>query len=95
MTKTLILTCSSFIAAAFIGGCSDQQTIPDDPVEFGETVRSVLESQIHDHEAAIHPNPNVVEGSDAYRLDGALEAHRSSVGQPQNVQQPIILNTGN
>ena len=93
MTKTFILTCQLMVAAFFISACGRQPTIPE--VEFGETVRSVMESQIHDHEAAIHPNPNAVEGSDAYRLDGALELHRSTTGQPQDVQQPIIVNTGN
>jgi hypothetical protein len=93
MTKTFILTCPLLAAAVLVCGCSRQPTIP--AVEFGETVRSVLESQIHDHEAAIHPNPNAVEGSDAYRMDAALGVYRTDVGQPQEVQQPIILNTGN
>ena len=93
MTKSFILTCPLLLAAVLISGCNRQPTIPD--VVFGETVRNVMESQIHDHEAAIHPNPNAVEGSDAYRMDAALNVYRTDVGQPQQVQAPIIVNTGN
>jgi hypothetical protein len=93
MTKKFIITGPLLIAAVFMSGCNRQPTLPD--VEFGETVRSVLESQIHDHEAAIHPNPNAVEGSDAYRMDAALNVYRTDVGQPQAVQQPLIVNGGN
>ena len=51
MTKIIILTCPLLVAAVFASGCSRQPTIP--VAEFGETVRNVMESQIHDHEAAI------------------------------------------
>ena len=91
MTNKYTLT--ALLLATFVGGCSQQPTVP--PVPFGETVRSVLESQIHDHEAAIHPNPNATEGSDPDRLNAALEAYRTDVGQPQEVSQPILINTGN
>jgi hypothetical protein len=82
---------SVMVAAA---GCSRQPTVPGP--EFGETVRNVMESQIYDHEAAIHPSPDAIEGGDPDRLDAALGAHRGDVSQPQQTtQQPIVINTGN
>jgi hypothetical protein len=92
MTKNIILTCPLLVAAVFASGCSRQPTIP--VAEFGETVRNVMESQIHDHEAAIHPDPDAVEGSDPYRLDAALKAYREDVAEPQTVQQPISISFG-
>ena len=93
MTKNITVTWLLVVIAVFASGCSRQPTVPT--AEFGETVRSVMESQIADHEAAIHPNPNAVEGSDPYRLDAALDAHRQNVADPREVQQPIVINTGN
>ena len=92
MTKIIILTCPLLVAAVFASGCSRQPTIPG--AEFGETVRNVMESQIHDHEAAILPDPDTVEGSDPYRLDAALKAYREDVAEPQTVQQPISISFG-
>jgi len=93
MKNTFVLTGSLLLAILVATGCSRQPTVP--VVEFGETVRNVLESQIHDHEAAMHPNPDAVEGSDPYRLDATVEAYRNNVGKPAEVQRPIVINTGN
>ena len=92
MTKKFILTCPLLVIAFLATGCNRQPTIPD--AEFGESVRRVMNSQIHDYEAAIHPNPDAVEGSDPYRLDAALQGHREDVANPQDVQQPITISVG-
>ena len=92
MTKNIIVTSSLLFAAVLSSGCSRQPTIPD--AEFGEAVRNVMQSQINDYEAAIHPDPNAVEGSDPYRLDAALQAHREDVATPAEVQQPITISLG-
>ena len=92
MTKNIILTCPLLVATVLASGCSRQPTVPE--AEFGEAVRNVMESQIHDHEAAIHPDPNAVEGSDPYRLDAALKAYREDVAEPQEVEQPITISFG-
>ncbi len=92
MTKNMILTCSLLFAAVLIGGCNRQPTIPD--AEFGEAVRNVMQSQINDYEAAIHPDPNAVEGSDPYRLDAVLSAYREDVAVPAEVQQPLTISLG-
>ena len=92
MTKKFILTCPLLVIALLATGCNRQPTIPD--AEFGESVRRVMNSQIHDYEAAIHPNPDAVEGSDPYRLETALQSHREDVANPQAVQQPITISVG-
>ena len=92
MIKNIILTCPLLVITLLASGCSRQPTVPE--AEFGEAVRSVMNSQIHDFEAAIHPDPNAVEGSDPYRLDAALDAHREDIANPQQVQQPINISIG-
>jgi len=92
MSKNIIVTCPLLVIAVLASGCSRQPTVP--VAEFGETVRNVMGSQIHDHEAAIHPDPNAVEGSDPYRLDATLNAHREDIANPQQVQQPITISIG-
>lgn len=87
-----ITTLASIII--LVGGtaaCS-QRTVPER--EFGAAVRSVMNSQIHDYEAAIHPNPNAVEGSDPERLNNALEVYREHVSSPEDVRQPMSIGTG-
>lgn len=92
MTKKFILTCPLLVIVLLATGCNRQPTIPD--AEFGESVRRVMNSQIHDYEAAIHPNPDAVEGSDPYRLETALQGHREDVANPQEVRQPITISVG-
>jgi hypothetical protein len=92
MTRNFILTCSLLFVAMLSNGCNRQPTIPD--AEFGEAVNNVMQSQINDYEAAIHPDPNATEGSDVYRLDAALSAHRADVAAPAEVQRPLTLNVG-
>ena len=92
MNRNITLICSLLFVAALGSGCNRQPTIP--AAEFGEAVNNVMQSQINDYEAAIHPDPNAVEGSDAYRLDAALDAHRQDVTAPADVQQPLTINLG-
>jgi len=92
MIKNIILTCPLLVVALLTSACSRNQTIPE--AEFGEAVRGVMNSQIHDYDAAIHPNPDAVEGSDPYRLDAALNAHREDVSDAQEVQQPVTISIG-
>ncbi len=93
MIRKSVFLSAVICAVAITAGCSRQPTVPD--VKFGESVRSVMNSQIYDFEAAIHPNPDAIEGSDPYRLDAALNVHRTDVAEPQEIRQPITINLGN
>ena len=92
MTRIFTLTFILLAAATISVGCSRQPTVP--VAEFGDTVRTVMESQIHDVEAALHPTPDAVEGSDPDRLNNAVEAYRQGDGQSQPVQQPVTVSVG-
>ena len=92
MTRNLILTGLLLVAVAISGGCSRQPTIPG--AEFGDAVRNVMESQIHDYEAALHPTPDALEGIDPDFINAALNAYRSDIGQGEDVSQPVNINVG-
>ncbi len=90
MTRNLILAGPLLIAIAIASGCSSQPT----DAEFGDAVRNVMEYQIHDYEAALHPPPDAIEGSDADRLNAVIEAHRSDAGEAQADTQPVSITIG-
>ena len=88
---TLIVTAVVLVTAT---ACSRQPTVKAPEEEFGATVRDVMNSQIHDYEAAIHPNPDAIEGTDPNRLNAVLEAYRDDVADPQQGVQPITISVG-
>ena len=92
MTRNLILTGLLLIATAIASGCSSQSTVPN--AEFGDAVRNVTEYQIHDYEAALHPPPDAVEGSDPDRLNAVIEAHRQGAAEAQDAPQPVTISIG-
>ncbi len=90
MTRNLILTGLLLIATAIASGCSSQPT----DAEFGDAVRSVMEYQIHDYEAALHPPPDAVEGSDPDRLNTVIDAYRQGAGEAQAAPPPVSISIG-
>ncbi len=94
MTKTIILIGPLLFAVVLGSGCSSRQTATIAEAEFGDAVNNVMQRQINDYEAAIHPEPNAIEGSDPYRLDAALKAYRGDIAAPQDVQRPLTLTLG-
>lgn len=90
MTNNLILTGPLLIAVAIASGCGNQMTtVPE--AEFGDAVRNVMEYQIHDYEAALHPTPNAIEGIDPDRINAVIDEYRSDVSDTEAVQQPISI----
>jgi len=92
MIRNLILTGLLLIATAIASGCSGQSTVP--AAEFGDAVRNVMEYQIHDYEAALHPPPDAIEGSDPDRLNTVIDAHRKGAGEAQAGPPPISISIG-
>ncbi len=88
MTKNIILTCPLLVVTVLASACSQ-------PRVHGAAVRSVMNSQIYNFDAALNPDPNAVEGSDPYHLDAALNAYREDVANPQEVRRPLIIGIGN
>ena len=74
------ISISALLATAILAvGCSRQPTMPE--AEFGEIVRNVMERQIHDHEAAIHPNPDAIETLDTAAREAGLAVRFEAPGQ--------------
>ena len=92
MTTNLILTGLLLIATAIASGCSGQSTVP--AAEFGDAVRNVMEYQIHDYEAALHPPPDALEGSDPDRLNTVIDAHRKGAAEAQEAPPPVTIRIG-
>ena len=90
MTRNLILTGLLLIATAIASGCSSQPT----DAEFGDAVRTVMEYQIHDYEAALHPPPDAIEGSDPDRLNTVIDVYRKGAGDAQEAEPPISISVG-
>ena len=90
MTRKLILAGLLLIATAIASGCSSQPT----DTEFGDSVRNVMEYQIHDYEAALHPPPDAVEGSDPDRLNTVIDAYRKGAAQAQEAPPPVLISIG-
>ncbi len=92
MTRNLILTGLLLIATAIASGCSGQSTVP--AAEFGNAVRNVMEYQIHDYEAALHPPPDAIEGSDPDRSNAVIDAYRKGAAKAQEAPPPVLINIG-
>ena len=90
MTRNLILAGPLLIAIAIAAGCSSQPT----DAEFGDAVRNVMEYQIHDYEAALHPPPDAIEGSDPERLNAVIDAHRKGAAEAQDAPPPVTISIG-
>jgi len=83
------------LAALLIAaGCNSLPTTTEPEVAFGDTVRGVMNSQIHDYDAAVNPDPNALEGSDPNRLNNVVEAYRDHITKPEEVGQPIQISVG-
>lgn len=91
MARKMLTALTVFAIAAINTGCAQWNVAHQ---EHGAAVRSVMNSQIHDYEAAMHPNPDAVEGSDPGRLNSVLEAYREHVSRPDNIQQPLAIGSG-
>ena len=92
MTRNLILAGPLLITTAIASGCGGQSTVP--PAEFGDAVNNVMEYQIHDYEAALHPPPDAIEGSDPHRLNAVIEAHRTGAAEAQEAPPSINISIG-
>lgn len=89
MIRKTVFLCGVICVMASAGGCVSQ------PAPLGGAVRSVMENQIYDYEAATNPDPDAVEGGDPYRLDAALELYRTDGAAPQDSQAPFPFDFGN
>ena len=72
-------------------GCAHQERTE---VDFGNSVRQMVEQQIYDMNAASSPDSSAVLGGDPERLNNTLEGHREDVAKPSDVAAPVTINLG-
>lgn len=81
-------------AGAALTGCvhTDPTAVEKD---FGNSVRQMVQAQTLDPLAGVQPDSAAIETSDGERLNKVIEAYRSDVSKPEDVQQDIVINLGN
>lgn len=92
MGSKVIAISTLAVCAAGMAGCAGAGGTE---ASFGNAVRQVMKSQIHDPEAAANPDREAVTGGDPDRLNSTLEGHRNDVGNASSVASPITVNVGN
>jgi hypothetical protein len=87
--KTLV---ASILAAGLLAGCAGDlnRTAGD----FGNSVRAMNQAQIMDPVAARNPDRTPVEGTDAQRMENALDNYRTDVAKPESTRQDLIITLG-
>ena len=74
--------------AVILTACSSYSPLES---QFGDSVRQVTSKQTNDAGAALYPASEATEGSDGYRLEKVIEAHRNDVSKPEQVNQPVSI----
>jgi len=91
-SKSFDLRLTVLFGCIVLSACAAPPSLVHDT--YGDAVRQMIDAQIYDREAALNP------GSDPVSMDGAkaeevLKTHRQDVSHPDEIQQPIIIQTGN
>jgi type IV pilus biogenesis protein CpaD/CtpE len=63
--------------------------------DFGNSVRHMVRVQTYNPEAAERPSTEPPTEMDGERAGAVLEAYRTEVGKPGEVDKPLIINVGN
>ncbi len=74
--------------ALFLFGCV---TTTQTEREFGDSVRAVSTSQIHDLGAAQYPKNEAILGGNADRLSKVVRSHAENVGEAQQVKEAVVV----
>lgn len=62
--------------------------------EFGDAVRAVATSQIHDMGAAQYPSKDAVTGGSGDRIENVIKTHAATVGQSRNMNSATTAGVG-
>lgn len=73
-----------------LAGCSASRV----EHEYGESVRQMINAQVHDPATLTDPSAAAVEGADPDMVNAAIEAFREHVARPEEVASPIVLRFG-
>jgi hypothetical protein len=75
---------------ALLSACAPPSLVHD---TYGDAVRHMIDAQIYDRDAAMDPGPDAV-SMDGAKAEQVLKTHREDVSHPDDIQQPIIIQTG-
>jgi hypothetical protein len=81
---TLLFSC------ALLGGCAPPSLVHD---TYGDAVRHMVDAQIYDQDAAANAGSKPV-SLDGSKAEEVLKTHRQDVSEPEEIQEPIIIQTG-
>jgi hypothetical protein len=73
-----------------LAGC-ETSAVEDD---FGNSVAHMIESQKAHPEVSANPDPDVVDGTDAYRAEQVLDTFRGDVSKPEEVSKGVVISIG-
>ena len=79
----IVITAAACILGA---GCATETRTER---EFGDAVRAVKTSQIHDMGAAQYPSEDAVTGGNPERLEKVVRSHVENVGQAEQVKTAV------
>ena len=86
--RKISLTAATIVLLA---GCATETRLER---EFGDAVRAVSTSQIHDMGAAQYPNKDSVTGGNVDRLENVVKSHAEGVGDASQVRKTISIDSG-
>jgi hypothetical protein len=92
MSSKFAVTISVLAATLLCSGCSS--TPKGVEARFGDSVRSVMENQTYDKNAAANPSSIPVTGGNPDRIDAVVEGHAGDVSNAAAVSQPIRVGVG-
>jgi hypothetical protein len=84
-TQSLAVAISALILSLASGCATETRT----EREFGDAVRAVNTSQIHDLGAAQYPSKDAITGGNSDRLQSVMESHIDNSGQAGEVKKTI------
>lgn len=84
-TRSLMVAISTLTIFLASGCATDTRT----EREFGDAVRAVTTSQIHDLGAAQYPSKDAIAGGNSNRLEKVVTSHAENVGQANQVKTTL------
>ena len=79
----------SLLATLLLSACATGPTQTEQT--FGDSVRHMIDAQTYDRSTLRTPSEEAIDRTDGRMLEGALEAYRSTVAEPDSVGQEITI----
>lgn len=90
-TQILAFTVCTVLGAA--GGCTSTDPVRVEE-DFGNSVRHMIQAQIHDPQAAANPPVDPPMNLDGAKADNILKSYRKDVSKPEQIEKPLQITIG-